>query len=412
MKLKKILTPSIVLICVVLSLLAYFAYAIVFYDYGSNASGFSLSDAIVDTPLLSLQFLLAMTPFLIIIALSVLCILLCLWLRKRIIRKDPLMGRFANERTGAAKTAIKGQRRFGFMSIRWFIMSGSFLALVYGGKLLGQWYSYITIPIFACPLNQEQLIGSSCYYLAHLSSLFTLAWQDIALFFVTLIASLIVLGRMICGFLCPLGLLQDTVHEMRQGLKIEGISLNEKLYGRLKPIKWTMLLLFLGLVFVGGNFCNFCPAITLSPAFAGFRVSIFFSGFMMILVIVGGFFKRRFFCNVCPLGYLMGLFHKLSLFKIRKDCQSCTECGACYEACPMGIKEIYTEREKTDVTTADCILCGECIDKCPENNALSLSFCGFKFYRASRKTLMSGQKKNEKKMIRRIRKKAKNESDQ
>jgi polyferredoxin len=412
MKLKKILTPSIVLICVVLSLLAYFAYAIVFYDYGSNASGFSLSDAIVDTPLLSLQFLLAMTPFLIIIALSVLCILLCLWLRKRIIKKDPLMGRFANERTGAAKTAIKGQRRFGFMSIRWFIMSGSFLALVYGGKLLGQWYSYITIPIFACPLNQEQLIGSSCYYLAHLSSLFTLAWQDIALFFVTLIASLIVLGRMICGFLCPLGLLQDTVHEMRQGLKIEGISLNEKLYGRLKPIKWTMLLLFLGLVFVGGNFCNFCPAITLSPAFAGFRVSIFFSGFMMILVIVGGFFKRRFFCNVCPLGYLMGLFHKLSLFKIRKDCQSCTECGACYEACPMGIKEIYTEREKTDVTTADCILCGECIDKCPENNALSLSFCGFKFYRASRKTLMSGQKKNEKKMIRRIRKKAKNESDQ
>lgn len=411
MKLKKILTPSIVLICVVLSLLAYFAYAIVFYDYGSNASGFSLSDAIVDTPLLSLQFLLAMTPFLIIIALSVLCILLCLWLRKRIIKKDPLMGRFANERTGAAKTAIKGQRRFGFMSIRWFIMSGSFLALVYGGKLLGQWYSYITIPIFACPLNQEQLIGSSCYYLAHLSSLFTLAWQDIALFFVNLIASLIVLGRMICGFLCPLGLLQDTVHEMRQGLKIEGISLNEKLYGRLKPIKWTMLLLFLGLVFVGGNFCNFCPAITLSPAFAGFRVSIFFSGFMMILVIVGGFFKRRFFCNVCPLGYLMGLFHKLSLFKIRKDCQSCTECGACYEACPMGIKEIYTEREKTDVTTADCILCGECIDKCPENNALSLSFCGFKFYRASRKTLMSGQKKNEKKMIRRIRKREKNESD-
>ncbi|MBC3803307.1 4Fe-4S binding protein [Acetobacterium fimetarium] len=413
MKLKKYLTPVVVLICVGLAALAYFAYNLVFYDYGAGASSFSLSDQVVDTPLFSMQFLWAMTPFLIIIALSILCILLCLWLRKRIIKKDPVMGRFVSERTGLSGTAaVTGQRKFGFMTIRWLIMIGSFLALIYGGKLLGQWYSNLTIPIFACPYNQQQLIGSSCYYLAHLSSLFALAWQDIAIFFVSLMVSLVVLGRLICGFLCPMGLLQDLAHAMRQGLKIEGLSLNEKLYSRLKPIKWTMLLLFLGMSFVGGNFCNFCPALTVSPAFAGFRVSVFLSGFMMILVLVSGFFKRRFFCNICPLGYLMGLFHRISLFKIKKDCQSCTECGACYEACPMGIKEIYTEREKTDVTTADCIMCGACIDKCPENNALSMSFGGIKFYRASRKTFMSGHRKTEKKLIRRIRKREKNEPEQ
>jgi formate hydrogenlyase subunit 6/NADH:ubiquinone oxidoreductase subunit I len=75
----------------------------------------------------------------------------------------------------------------------------------------------------------------------------------------------------------------------------------------------------------------------------------------------------------------------------------------------MGIKTIYTEREKKDVTTPDCIMCGECIDKCPENNALSMSFCGLKFYRASRKTFMSGHKKTEKKLKRFIRKREKDD---
>ena len=56
----------------------------------------------------------------------------------------------------------------------------------------------------------------------------------------------------------------------------------------------------------------------------------------------------------------------------------------------MGIKQIYTEREKTDVTDMNCILCGECIRKCPEDNALAMTFAGKKIYTASRKQVMSG----------------------
>ena len=110
----------------------------------------------------------------------------------------------------------------------------------------------------------------------------------------------------------------------------------------------------------------------------------------MILVLIGSFFKRRFFCLICPLGVLLGLLHKISPFRIKKDCQACTECGACYEACPMGVRTIYTEREKTDVTEMNCIMCGECIRKCPEDNALSMTFCGMKLYTASRKQVMAG----------------------
>ena len=110
----------------------------------------------------------------------------------------------------------------------------------------------------------------------------------------------------------------------------------------------------------------------------------------MVLVLMAGFFKRRSFCMVCPIGAILGFFHKISLFRIKKDTQSCTECGACYEACPMGIKMIYTEREKVDVTSANCIMCGECIRCCPEDKALSMTCAGIKLYSSSRKKIMSG----------------------
>ena len=61
----------------------------------------------------------------------------------------------------------------------------------------------------------------------------------------------------------------------------------------------------------------------------------------------------------------------------------------------MGVKIIYTEREKSDVTDMNCIMCGECIRKCPENNALAMTFVGKKIYSASRKQVMSGFEKTQ-----------------
>ena len=121
----------------------------------------------------------------------------------------------------------------------------------------------------------------------------------------------------------------------------------------------------------------------------------------VVPLLAGSFFIKRFWCLMCPMGYLLGVFYKFNLFKLKKDCTSCTECGACYNACPMRIKSIYTERENVNVQTVDCLMCGECIDKCPEDNALAMTFCGKAVYKSSRKTFMS--KFARKKQIRRDR---------
>lgn len=340
----------------------------------------------------TVRWLSAMLPFGVIILISVVCIALDVFLRKLLYKK---------EKMPVGKTSITSKdmrkRRFvpGFETVRWIIMILSFALLIFGSRLTGVVFSNVQLPTFACPYNLDQLTSSGCYYLSHLDVLFAEGWQEILAFFGTFIVCAVLLGRVLCGFICPLGFVQDVAHQARQALHIEGVSFNERMYAVLRLVKWIMLVIFLGIGFIGGNFCDFCPAAAISPALAGFKLSLGLGGFFLIVVIVSSFFKRRSFCNICPLGYILGLTRKASLFKLKKDAVACTECGACYEACPMGIKSIFTVREgkkgelrKIDVTTPDCIMCGECVRRCPENNALAITFCGKKVYNADRMKFM------------------------
>ncbi|SFS03367.1 4Fe-4S binding protein [Anaeromicropila populeti] len=389
MKNKKTYLLTMIVTCLVIGFASYFAWKIEFFEYTSGLEN------ITGGPI---SYIIALLPFLVISILSAAGITLCIYIRKYYIKKDYVAGKFCEERAGRRTgRRIGGRQADKFTLIRWVSMISSTILLIFGARMFGTWFSSIDLPVLSCAIDGEQLGESGCYYLTHLSDLFTLPWKEIIMFLLSLFGFLLLFGRIFCGFVCPMGLLQDIVHSIRQGLGIEGISLNEKLYQGLKPVKWFLVIVFLCLCFVGGNFCNFCPAVSLTPAFAGFKVSLFVSGFIMVMVIVGSFFKRRFWCTICPMGYLMGLVYKITPFRLKKDCQSCTECGACYEACPMGIKSIYTERENEDVTTTDCIMCGECIKKCPENNALSLKFAGKDLYKASRKSFMFGYKEMEKK---------------
>ena len=371
------------MICLTIALLAYFAESFPFYVYQEEELHTSLQQ------FFSVEHFLRLLPFLIVIVMTIVSIRLCIWTRGFLLPKDQ-GGRREVKGKGRAVSLKKGKRPL-FMTVRWIFMIAFSTLVMFGGIWFGFTLAGIDFPVLACPTNRDQLIESSCYFLSHLPVLFEeYSAGGIILFFVSTIGFALLLGRTICGFLCPMGLIQDIMHVIRQKTRTEGISMTQSLYRRLTSIKWLMILLMFGLVFAGGEFCSFCPAIVTSPVLAGMKVSIYLSGFMMVIVLVGSFFKRRFWCNICPLGYLIGLTHRISPFRVKKDTVSCTECGACYEACPMGIKMIYTEREKTDVTDINCIMCGECVRSCPEDNALALAFAGKKIYTASRAGVMSG----------------------
>lgn len=78
---------------------------------------------------------------------------------------------------------------------------------------------------------------------------------------------------------------------------------------------------------------------------------------ILIGVVVLSLFIKRFWCRVlCPLGGFLSLFNKISVFHLRFERKSCTDCNLCRSKCAMGV-----EVEK-QVNTTNCIRCLECTD--------------------------------------------------
>lgn len=279
-----------------------------------------------------------------------------------------------------------------FHRIRWALMLLTFLFMSYGLRLLGGWITAVAIPVFSCTVNTEQALGTPSWTFSHLDQFLA---DGVTSYVITYLATYVLMavlfGRMFCGFICPMGFLQDIMWKISEILHVEKFSRKERFVKILDVCKYLVLMAFFGLAFFGLNFCDFCPAIITITGAAGVKTQLTAGYVFGVIMLVLSFFMRRFWCNICPMGYLVGLFHKVCLFRLKKDCTACTSCAACYESCPMRIKTIYTEEQMSDVTTTECIFCGECIRKCPENGALAIAFCGKKFYTASRKDFENNQ---------------------
>ncbi len=269
---------------------------------------------------------------------------------------------------------------------RWVIMALSFIFLVYGGRFLTVSASDIKLPVFACPYNIGGVIEGSCLYITEWTEYIarnfsTTGVMKLLAIFGSTIAGILVFGRLWCGYVCPFGFIQDVLYKVRGLLGIRKRNFSEKQRETIKFIKWGLMAIFL----IGIGFCEICPVRYVIPPLNGITTRLEFGAIVAVIVLGLSLSSERFFCRICPLGGFMGLFHKIVPFKITKDCVACTECGICYEACPMDIREIYTQREETDVTTSDCLFCNKCVDYCPEKEALSLTFMGKKIATSGRK---------------------------
>ncbi len=182
------------------------------------------------------------------------------------------------------------------------------------------------------------------------------------------------LGRVICGFLCPFGLIQELLHK----IPVKKLKKN-KITQKLTWIKYVILGIFVVVIplFFGLRkqplpaFCKYiCPAGTLEGALmlmlhpdnADLRSltgGIFYWKLaVLIAMVISCVFIFRAFCRfICPLGAIYSLFSKIALLGVRVDMNKCNNCGACVKTCQMDIKRVG-DRE--------CIQCGECIDVCPE----------------------------------------------
>lgn len=203
------------------------------------------------------------------------------------------------------------------------------------------------------------------------------AWRHIPFYVLgSLMLFGILLGRLVCGFLCPFGLVQDLVHK----IPVRKRTLPRRLDRILRGLKYVVLfgmvvLLSLVVTTEAGVtppfFCEFlCPAGTLGAgiplllANADLRAAAgaLFDWKLLVLaaVLIAAVLVPRPFCRyLCPLGALYGLFNRWSFYRMRFDADACVGCGACNKACPMGIDV------RKEPNSAECIRCGACRSTCP-----------------------------------------------
>lgn len=113
-------------------------------------------------------------------------------------------------------------------------------------------------------------------------------------------------------------------------------------------------------------------------------------GLVFLGVIALNAIRTRFWCRyLCPLGALLGLVSKVSWLRHTVDGSECIECGRCARACPTGTVDA---RRGFAADPSECTLCLDCQSACPKNAVDfrgSLGLAGWQRYDPSRRQALA-----------------------
>jgi polyferredoxin len=185
-----------------------------------------------------------------------------------------------------------------------------------------------------------------------------------------------------CGWICPLGFIQDLIHNFSAWLQKRFVPARKFLRAiskRGQPL-WVFLDKYLRFVkygvlvwaVTGAAIYGVMVFKDYDPWAALINIAewTFTPGLIVLaLTLIGSLFVERPWCRyACPLGAASGLLGKLSPVYLKREAEACTNCKICTLACPMGLNVHSVDT----ITSVDCITCLECVGECPREGALEV----------------------------------------
>ena len=271
------------------------------------------------------------------------------------------------------KATVKGRRRAG-NRMRFAIQAAMMLLVVAGASLRNLAPNGTFLPFRLpelqglCPFGGAQAVGRLVFDTA------SVLRPDRAYLWVLAggIGASLLIGAVFCGWLCPLGTVQEWVG--RLGRRIFGGR-----YNRLVPVRVDRALGLLrygvlGVLLVGAAGAVGLAADAVNPSYAFLHLwtaAVPLPGLVVLAALLAAsLLVERPWCRwLCPLGALHGLASRLAPWTIRRSERPCTGCRRCDRVCPMGVAVSACEV----VRDPRCHRCAACVASCPISGALSHS---------------------------------------
>ena len=277
------------------------------------------------------------------------------------------------------KGKLKPHRRL-LMQFGFFLLQNPFLNNFITGEIYQGELKRICTPglnCHSCPAAAVSCpIGALQMFLAGVR-------QNISLYVTGLLLTFgVTFGRFICGYVCPMGLMQDLLHK----IKTPKLILRLKF---LRYVKYAVLAVFVVLlplvirheisglgttwfcayICPSGTLFGAIPIVAVNNALHGLIGSQFFIKIAIaVIIIVLSVFILRIFCRIlCPLGAIYSLLNKIAILHMQCDKSKCTKCKDCAKSCHIKI-------EPMDKPNApECFRCGKCVSACSQK-ALKYKF--------------------------------------
>lgn len=196
-----------------------------------------------------------------------------------------------------------------------------------------------------------------------------------AMLVLTALALTILLRKSFCSWVCPVGFLSELLARLGRRIYGRNYRIWRFLDVPMRGLKYLLLAFFLWAIF--GMSEAALHEFIQSPynRLADLKTGLFFvhlgrvGATVLFMLVLSSMLVKGFWCRyLCPYGAMLGLVSWMSPARIRRDPQTCIDCGLCDKVCPARLPV----SKKIDILNPECIGCMDCVAVCPIQDCLGL----------------------------------------